>query len=202
MLDNTSGLFGMDGQVAAQTTVEEEDVMIIAASGLFDEAWYIKENPDVARSGLNPLFHYVRFGASEGRVPLKGFNAARYVANMEEREPVTRNPLAHFVLHGGPDDLLSKGLLAGFSTSAIKLAMDRLNAMPIFKPDEYITLNEDIKTPGGHLDVPLGTRPMKSLETDPDIACCHSPGSGAAGQRPHLAQVAIAEDRILRQRGR
>jgi hypothetical protein len=153
MLDNTTGLFGIDGQIAAQTTVEEEDVMIIAASGLFDEAWYIKENPDVARSGLNPLFHYVRFGASEGRVPLKGFNAARYVANMEERVPVTRNPLAHFVLHGGPDDLLSKGLLSGFSTSAIKMAMDRLNAMPIFKADEYISLNEDIKTAGGHLDV-------------------------------------------------
>jgi len=153
MLDNPASLFGIDGQVAGQTTVEEEDVMIIAASGLFDEAWYIKENPDVARSGLNPLFHYVRFGASEGRVPLKGFNAARYVANMAEREPVARNPLAHFVLHGGPDDLLSKGLLTGFSTSAIKMAMDRLNAMPIFKADEYIALNEDIKSRGGRLDV-------------------------------------------------
>jgi hypothetical protein len=153
MLDNPSGVFGIDSQAGAKNTAEDEDVLIIAASGLFDDDWYISQNPDVARSGINPLFHYVRFGAGEGRVPIKGFNAARYVANVEAREPVTRNPLAHYILHGNPDDLLSKGLLTSFSTTAIKGAMDRLSAMPIFKVDDYITLNEDIKTAGGHMDV-------------------------------------------------
>ncbi len=153
MLDNASGVFGIETPGDAQSSIEDEDVMIIAASGLFNEAWYISQNPDVARSGINPIFHYVRFGASEGRIPLKGFNAARYVANMEGREAVMRNPLAHYILHGGPDDLLSKGLLTAFSTAAIKAAMDRLKAMPIFRAEEYVTLNEDMKTNGGHIDL-------------------------------------------------
>lgn len=41
----------------------------IAASGLFDPQWYLKEYPDVAASGLDPVVHYVRFGEKEGRRP-------------------------------------------------------------------------------------------------------------------------------------
>ena len=35
----------------------------------FDGKWYLSNNPDVARSGENPLLHYLRQGASEGREP-------------------------------------------------------------------------------------------------------------------------------------
>ena len=45
------------------------------ATGLFDRDWYLKENPDVAQSGMDPLRHYVQYGAREGRAPnarLKG----------------------------------------------------------------------------------------------------------------------------------
>jgi hypothetical protein len=40
-----------------------------AATGLFDRDWYLKENPDVAQAGMDPLFHYVQYGAREGRAP-------------------------------------------------------------------------------------------------------------------------------------
>lgn len=46
-----------------------------AATGLFDKDWYLKDNPDVAQSGMDPLRHYVQYGAREGRAPnarLKG----------------------------------------------------------------------------------------------------------------------------------
>ena len=33
----------------------------------FDSAWYLANNPDVAASGLNPLVHFVHYGAREGR---------------------------------------------------------------------------------------------------------------------------------------
>jgi|GEM_PF-427217 len=35
----------------------------------FDAAWYLKQNPDVAMSGLDPYEHYVKFGKAEGRQP-------------------------------------------------------------------------------------------------------------------------------------
>ena len=38
-------------------------------SGLFDPNWYLEQNPDVAKSGMNPAKHYLLHGASEGRNP-------------------------------------------------------------------------------------------------------------------------------------
>ncbi|MDE8348612.1 MAG: hypothetical protein POG74_03895 [Acidocella sp.] len=153
MMDHASGVFGLETRASAPVSVEDEDITIIAASGLFTEEWYIKENPDVARSGINPLVHYVRHGASEGRTPFKGFNATRYLANAEAYGHVNRNPLAHFILHGSPEDLLLKGLLSKFSTRSVRQAMDRLEALPIFNLEDYLTLNQDIKPTGGNMDV-------------------------------------------------
>lgn len=36
---------------------------------LIDVEFYLKENEDVAQSGANPISHYVKFGAREGRIP-------------------------------------------------------------------------------------------------------------------------------------
>jgi hypothetical protein len=36
---------------------------------LFDTAWYLAANPDVAAAGVDPLQHYIDYGAAEGRDP-------------------------------------------------------------------------------------------------------------------------------------
>ena len=41
----------------------------VKRSGLFDAEWYLRHYTDVAASGIDPLRHYVQFGASEGRAP-------------------------------------------------------------------------------------------------------------------------------------
>ena len=38
-------------------------------SGLFDAEWYLREYTDVAEAGIDPLRHYIEFGAKEGRAP-------------------------------------------------------------------------------------------------------------------------------------
>ena len=35
----------------------------------FDAAYYLRENPDVAASGMDPLYHYVHYGRAGGRYP-------------------------------------------------------------------------------------------------------------------------------------
>lgn len=45
------------------------DIAAVAATGLFDPAWYLKTNPDVAKAGVDPLQHFVRNGLSERRAP-------------------------------------------------------------------------------------------------------------------------------------
>src|SRR5690554_6913725 len=36
---------------------------------VFSTRWYLERYPDVARAGLNPLVHFLRFGVHEGRLP-------------------------------------------------------------------------------------------------------------------------------------
>jgi Methyltransferase domain len=43
--------------------------MALRESLYFDADWYLKKYPDVAESGMDPVIHYIQFGASEGRDP-------------------------------------------------------------------------------------------------------------------------------------
>ncbi len=44
----------------------------------FDAAFYLRENPDVAAAGMDPMEHYLVRGASEGRMPCPRFNPKRW----------------------------------------------------------------------------------------------------------------------------
>ena len=70
----------------------------ILNSGLFDPEYYLQTNEDVLRSGLDPLTHYVRHGAFEGRSPSGQFNAAEYLRDNPDIHG--KNPLLHYVEHG------------------------------------------------------------------------------------------------------
>lgn len=52
----------------------------IAVSGAFDGAWYVRRYPDVA--GRDPIMHFVRFGAAEGRDPAPSFPTKRHLHSM------------------------------------------------------------------------------------------------------------------------
>ena len=52
----------------------KSDMKVIRRSGLFDAAWYAARYGDVGRSGIDPLYHYVRYGAAEGRDPNPDFD--------------------------------------------------------------------------------------------------------------------------------
>jgi hypothetical protein len=41
----------------------------IVRSGLFDPTYYLARSPDIAQVGIDPLVHYVDWGAREGRHP-------------------------------------------------------------------------------------------------------------------------------------
>lgn len=42
----------------------------VGASVFFDARWYLETYGDVAADGMNPLWHYLRYGRHEGRRPL------------------------------------------------------------------------------------------------------------------------------------
>jgi Methyltransferase domain len=75
---------------------------LLTESGLFDAAWYSTTYPDVVQSGLDPVEHYLRHGAREGRNPSTRFNTQNYLRRYPDVAKATPplNPLLHYVLHG------------------------------------------------------------------------------------------------------
>jgi GT2 family glycosyltransferase len=63
----------------------------------FDSDWYLSTNQDVATSKLDPLFHYVSFGESEGRKPNPLFDPERYLVKHPELDELKGTLLAHFI---------------------------------------------------------------------------------------------------------
>jgi hypothetical protein len=70
------------------------------ASGLFDGAWYLTENPDVWDSDLEPLVHFCRYGWREGRRPNQYFEPAWYLEHYPDVRAVDMNPLLHYLRYG------------------------------------------------------------------------------------------------------
>ncbi|MDB5446602.1 MAG: glycosyl transferase family 1, partial [Phenylobacterium sp.] len=70
----------------------------------FDAAWYVTRYPDVVRSGINPLAHYILYGAAEGRNPNAQFASHWYLDNHPDAA-AGATPLDHYVRTGGAQRL-------------------------------------------------------------------------------------------------
>ena len=145
MLKETAPVERAEIKPKTSISVRDEDMMIITLSNLFKPDWYLQEYPDVAAAAFDPLVHYVQHGAFEGRLPFKGFAAKNYLENLPLGKKLNRNILAHYILYGSPEELLSKGRLTDFSLAAIVRAVDRLQQLPLYDAEDYSALNEDIR---------------------------------------------------------
>jgi hypothetical protein len=96
-------------------------------SSLFDPAWYLGRNPDVAAFYSDPLEHYLLFGAREGRDPNPAFDTKWYLAKNPQCDPDTVNPLAHYC---------EMGIREGADPN------------PLFDSAWYLALNPDVSGTG------------------------------------------------------
>lgn len=77
-----------------------DDADALQQSDLFDAAWYLAENPDVAEMGMDPALHYLWLGARLGRNPSPRFDADAYLALNSDVAEAGANPLLHYLRHG------------------------------------------------------------------------------------------------------
>ena len=82
-------------------SADRNTVRILQSSGLFDRDYYRAQNPDVAAAFVDPIRHYVRYGAAEGRNPSRFFETLAYVASHPELIHSGMNSLLHYVLREG-----------------------------------------------------------------------------------------------------
>jgi hypothetical protein len=72
------------------------DAALIRASAVFEAEWYIACHPALAKSGADPVLHYLLHGEPAGASPGPGFDIAAYRA---AHPNVTGNLLAHAIRH-------------------------------------------------------------------------------------------------------
>ena len=75
------------------------DINILRNSPLFDAAYYLEHNQDVLQAQVDPVVHFLEFGAKEGRNPSKKFSIAHYKKFLNRRhiQLDDENPLLHFI---------------------------------------------------------------------------------------------------------
>ena len=96
-VENDATLKGLTTRARKYFQLRRE-IKIIRSSGLFDEAFYLRTNPDVAKSGVDPIRHYVANGWQEGRDPAPGFSTANYLAEHPDIAVLKLNPFVQYIL--------------------------------------------------------------------------------------------------------
>lgn len=115
---------------AVPAAAAQDDAMAeIAASGLFDAAWYLARYPDVAEAGMDPLVHYVTAGAAEGRHPGPGFDVTWYLGEEPEAGLSGTSPILHYLRTGRAMGRTPKALDEGQAFDSF-LAATRAGRLP------------------------------------------------------------------------
>ena len=81
-------------QIASQVAYEQPE------AALFDAAYYLLHNPDVAAAHVDPLVHYEQFGWHEGRNPSASFSTNAYLNTYADIKAAGIDPLAHYAEYG------------------------------------------------------------------------------------------------------
>ncbi|UHC15234.1 glycosyltransferase [Methylobacterium currus] len=69
-------------------------------NSIFDTSFYINQYADIASVGANPLVHYLKAGAREGRNPSRTFDTKWYQDHNPDVIESGLNPLSHFLRFG------------------------------------------------------------------------------------------------------
>ena len=72
-------------------------IELLKSTPLFDKDFYLTANSDVAAVGMDAYYHYLLFGAKEGRNPSLKFDSAFYLTNYKEVSESQINPLIHYL---------------------------------------------------------------------------------------------------------
>lgn len=86
---------------------------LLRDSSLFDAEWYIERYPDIAQSGIDPVAHYLQFGAKELRDPGPYFSTRHYLAMYPDVRSAGVNPLYHYLASGWDEKRLIRPSLLG-----------------------------------------------------------------------------------------
>ncbi len=101
---------------------------------VFDGAWYLDQNPDIAAAHADPFEHFVGFGPREGRDPAPDFDIRFYMARYAEQLG-GMNPLLHYLANRESGEFLTaRPVREAGIPGAVKLATRPSEHFEAFQP--------------------------------------------------------------------
>ena len=73
---------------------------LIMGSNMFDTNFYMNNYPDAAKSDMDPLLHFIKFGWKEKCNPNAQFDIASYLERYQDVRSSGMNPLVHYLKYG------------------------------------------------------------------------------------------------------
>lgn len=87
-------------KIDKKSAILQQDMGLLFTSDLFEPDWYLETYPDVKDAGMSPVEHYLKFGASEGRLPGPRFDGNWYLKRYPDVAESGMNPLIHYLKFG------------------------------------------------------------------------------------------------------
>ncbi len=194
---------------------------IADSNELFDSAFYLSQNPDVAAADVNPLDHFEVFGWHEGRNPNPLFDTRYYLTNNPDVAAARIDPLIHFEDFGwregrNPDGLFDVKYYLSHNQDVATAQVDPLlhfedfgwreerNPDALFDVNYYLLHNPDVAAAGVdplvHYDEfgwKEGRNPSAAFDTDKYLNA--NPDVLAAGIDPlaHYLSAGESEGRAI-----
>lgn len=103
---------------------ERPDDQILRKSKLFDGTWYKQRYPDVSARKMDPVRHYLQYGAKEGRDPGPAFSTTGYRARYPDVEEAGINPLVHYLKYGRKEGRIFSVLEGAIDNGTKRAAAD------------------------------------------------------------------------------
>lgn len=95
------------------------DYLIITRSRMFNQEYYLLNNPDARRADVNPLWHFLSCGWKEGRNPSNTFDIQFYLAENDDVRKSGMNPLVHYIRYGKREGRLPSHQTIAFENQSI-----------------------------------------------------------------------------------
>ncbi len=92
--------YAVTDAVTHETASATQRVPLMGSDPLFDPAYYLAQNPDVAAAGVAPQLPYLASGWNEGRAPTAWFDTGYYLKQNPDVAAAGADPLLHFEAHG------------------------------------------------------------------------------------------------------
>lgn len=109
---------GQGADAVAEEAAQRYRERVLAATE-FDAAFYLDTSPDVAKTGVDPLDHFMASGWREGRDPNANFSVKDYLESYPDIAEADINPFVHFLSAGRAEGRTGRTEL-GFRYEIIK----------------------------------------------------------------------------------